>query len=224
MEKKFQVLIIEDHPLIANAYELTLKKVLKEENINSEFFFATAIDEAVELINQEKIMEKIDLILLDISLPKGKSENIISGEDIGLLIKKKYPNIKIVIATTFFDSYRVNCLIKNINPDGFLIKNDLNAENLINAFKILIKAPPFYSQTVMKILRKQMSSQTLLDNIDRLLLYELSIGTKMTELPEILPLSKAGIDRRKRNLKIIFNVENGSDRNLLAQAKDQGFI
>lgn len=41
------------------------------------------------------------------------------------------------------------------------------------------------------------------------------VGTKMVELPAILLLSKAGVEKRKRNLKILMEVEDQSDRELI---------
>lgn len=220
----FNVLIIDDHPLIANAYKEAMKKVVKELNRTLIDSYASSIDEAMEKINQEEYFSSLDLIFLDIRLPKGASDKLLSGEDIGVLIKEKYPDKKIIIATTFNDNYRIHSILKSVDPDGFLVKNDLTPDELENAIKILMDNPPFYSKTVLHMLRKQISDDALLDNTDRRLLYEISIGTKMKDMPGLLPLSKAGIERRKRNLKVIFDVENGSDRDLVNQAKDRGFI
>lgn len=220
----FNVLIIDDHPLIANAYKEAIKKVVKELNRTLIDSYASSIDEAMEKINQEEYFSSLDLIFLDIRLPKGASDKLLSGEDIGVLIKEKYPDKKIIIATTFNDNYRIHSILKSVDPDGFLVKNDLTPDELENAIKILMDNPPFYSKTVLHMLRKQISDDALLDNTDRRLLYEISIGTKMKDMPGLLPLSKAGIERRKRNLKVIFDVENGSDRDLVHQAKDRGFI
>ena len=77
---------------------------------------------------------------------------------------------------------------------------------------------------MIKLLRKQISSDYLLDKIDRQLLHELSIGTKMKDLPDVLPMSIAGIERRKRQLKEMFNVEDCEDRELILKAKEMGFI
>ena len=46
----------------------------------------------------------------------------------------------------------------------------------------------------------------------------------MKDLPNILPLSKAGIEKRKRQLKHIFNVTSLEDKQLLTVAKEKGFI
>lgn len=222
--KNFRVLIIDDHPLIANAYQQALEEVFKSSECNLHISFATTIDEAHSLIEDDTTFEKLDIIFLDIRLPKGTNTELISGEDLGILIKRKYPDKKLVIATTFNDNYRIHSILKSVDPEGFLVKNDLTPEELVSAIKVLLAEPPFYSKTVLKMLRKQISDEALLDNTDRRLLYEISIGTKMKELPNILPLSKAGIERRKRNLKLVFDVESGSDRDLVYQAKERGFI
>ena len=63
-----------------------------------------------------------------------------------------------------------------------------------------------------------------IDAIDRRILYELSTGTRMKELPNILPLSIAGIEKRKRQLKKIFDVSSLEDKQLIIVAKEKGFI
>ena len=72
---------------------------------------------------------------------------------------------------------------------------------------------------------KSVSTATYrLDKIDRQLLYEMSIGTKMKELPTIIPMSMAGIEKRKKHLKVIFEVDENDDRELILKAKEKGFI
>ena len=46
----------------------------------------------------------------------------------------------------------------------------------------------------------------------------------MKDLPDILPLSIAGIEKRKRNLKRIFNVNSTDDKELFSIAKEKGFL
>ena len=69
-----------------------------------------------------------------------------------------------------------------------------------------------------------MFDELLLDKIDREIIYELSIGTKTKDLPTILPLTIAGIEKRKRNLKTIFNVSKLADKYLIIKARERGFL
>jgi hypothetical protein len=74
------------------------------------------------------------------------------------------------------------------------------------------------------LFRKQSSSDYKLDKIDRQLLYEMSIGTKMKDLPSIIPMSMTGLEKRKKQLKVLFEVKENDDRELILKAKEKGFI
>ncbi|WP_047547445.1 response regulator [Psychroserpens sp. Hel_I_66] len=226
MEKKFSVLIIDDHPLIIEAYKTAFNYYSKEnDSILFHIQIAQDCDSAIDLINDiKKKNKRLDIVLLDIKLPPSKDGKILSGEDIGLKINQILPDTKIIVSTTFNDNYRVHSIFKSIDPDGFLVKNDLTPKELINTIHTVINDPPYYSKTVIKLLRKQVANDLLLDNIDRKILYELSIGTRMKDMPDVLPLSIAGVEKRKRHLKYIFNVEGSDDRELLQIAKNKGFV
>jgi DNA-binding NarL/FixJ family response regulator len=161
---------------------------------------------------------------LDIKLPPSKDKKILSGEDLGLEIKKLLPDSKIIVSTTYNDNYRIYSLMKNLNPDGLLIKNDITASELVNAINLVLTSPPYYSSSVSQTIRNEMLNDLLLDKIDRRLLYELSIGTKTKDLPITLPLSIAGVEKRKRNLKNVFDVSGLEDKDLINKAKEKGFI
>lgn len=223
---KYSVLIIDDHPLISEAYKAAFKHFAeKNENIQFSIDIAPNCDTGYEIIRDFSTNNKnLDIVFLDIKLPPSKDGKFLSGEDLGLKIINVLPDTKIVVSTTFNDNYRVHSIFKSLNPDGFLIKNDITPKELIASIHTIINDPPYYSKSVIKLLRKQVSNDFLLDNIDRKLLYELSIGTRMKDLPAILPLSIAGIEKRKRHLKQIFNIKSVEDKELLIRAKEKGFI
>jgi len=221
MIKKYNVLIVDDHPMIAEGYKNALIEASsRDPEITFKIIISHNCDRALEIIESENL----DLVFLDIKLPPSTDGKILSGEDLGIKVNKVLPESKIIISTTFNDNYRINSIIKNINPDGFLIKNDIDHNEIITAINRVLTDPPYYSQTVNKYFRKQAVNEFMIDKIDRQLLYELSIGTKMKDLPGILPLSIAGIEKRKRHLKVIFNVEGQDDKALIAVAREKGFI
>ena len=224
--KNYSVLIIDDHPLITEAYKSAFQYVSKQDDSYSfTIDVAHNCDDAIKTIESFlKSENDLDIVFLDISLPPSEDGEILSGEDLGLKINETMPEIKIIVSTTFNDNYRIHSIFKNINPDGFLIKNDITPQELVTAIKEVINEPPYYSKTVVKLLRKKLSSEFLLDNIDRKILYELSIGTKTKDLPNLVPLSTPGIDKRKRHLKQIFNIQSSDDRELILIAKEKGFI
>ncbi|CAL2081809.1 response regulator [Tenacibaculum sp. 190524A02b] len=223
---KLTALIIDDHPLISEAYKSAFRYLEMQENT---FFFDIHVkhncDDAREIIHEFSEANKtIDIIFLDMRLPASEDGTILSGEDLGHKINDMLPDSKIIVSTTFNDNYRVHSIIRSIDPDGFLVKNDITPHELVTAIKEVLTAPPYYSKTVMKLVRNQMSSDYILDDIDRKILYELSIGNKMKKLPEVIPLSFAGIQKRKRQIAKIFGVDSNDDRELILVARDKGFL
>lgn len=224
--KNFNVLLIDDHPLTTAGYTSAFKQVSKEDKaISFKFDVANNCDDAYAKINCfSKNHQNLDIVFLDIKLPPSKDGKIISGEDLGLKIKELMPETKIVVITSFNDNYRVHSLFKNLDPDGFLLKNDTTPKELVTAIQHILNEPPYYSRSVLKLLRNEVTNDFLLDDIDRKLLYELSMGTMMKDLPKILFLTLPALEKRKRHLKQILDAESPYDKELLLKAKKKGFI
>jgi len=218
-----KILIIEDHILIAESYALALGIISKERpNYKFEIDIATSCEKAIP-----KLKGKIDydIILLDISLPPYPKEKIYSGEDISLWIDKNLDSRpKIIINTCFVDHYRLYNLYENVNPDGFLTKEEADAELILEAIITVIESPPFYSNFILKMVRKNFLNKNVLDDTDRKILYELSQGATTKNLMESLAYSKTSIERKKKNIFEILEVRNNDLRTLIEEAKRRGFI
>ena len=225
MKNKYNVLIIDDHPIIADVYKSAFELISAENsNISFNISMANNCDEAIERLNTFKKKDGIDIVFLDISLPPSSDGKYLSGEDIGLKLREILPECKIVVSTTFNDNYRIQVILQTLNPEGFLIKNDVNKEELVTSIKSVLNDTPYYSKSVLELFRKQLSTDYRLDKIDRQLLYEMSIGTKIKDLPKIIPMSMAGLEKRKKHLKVLFKVQDNDDRELILKAKEKGFI
>ena len=225
MNKNYNVLIVDDHPIIADAYKSAFDFISSEDkDISFDITIVNNSDDAILKINEATEKKGIDIVFLDISLPPSTDGKILSGEDIGIKIRQVLPKCRVIIATTFNDNYRIQVILKNVNPDGFLIKNDINKDELVASIKSMMSGAPYYSKSVLELFRKQSSIDYRLDKIDRQLLHEMSIGTKMKDLPKIIPMSMAGLEKRKKHLKEIFSVMNNDDRELILKAKEKGFI
>lgn len=223
---KYNVLLVEDHPMILEGYENAFLKVKKQyKDIEFNIDNAQDCNKAINLIKRYCSKNQVlDIVFLDIRLPCESKGNLISGEDIGIEIRKMSPETKIIVATSLNDNYRIHGIFKSINPEGFLVKTDTTSKEIIEAIASIINNVPYYSKTILKLLRKSVSNDFLLDDIDRRILYEISIGTKTKELPNTIPLSITGIEKRKRHLKQIFDVDGKNDRALVLIAKEKGFI
>jgi two-component system response regulator NreC len=63
-----------------------------------------------------------------------------------------------------------------------------------------------------------------IDTYNRNILYHLSLGYKMKDLPKHIPLSLPTIERRKKELKTLLGVSQGGNMELLEVARRKGFI
>jgi len=226
MAKALSILIIENHPLIANAFKSAFKQV-QTNNKNLKFNIDIAVDcdsSILKITTAAKKNKDIALVFLDIKLPPSKDRKFLNGEDLGILIRKLLPNTKIIVATTFNDNYRMYSIFQSISPEGFLVKDDISSDELIAAIETVLDGNSYFSKTVSGLLRKNISHNYILDNVDRRLLYEISIGTKQNQLPKIFGISNSNIENRKRNLKNIFNIDSSDNSVLLAIAREKGFL
>lgn len=216
-----KILIIDDHPIIVEGYKNTLLEIREE--LDPVMDIAVNCDDAYEKIISSQD-QPYHLILLDISLPPSKDGKILSGEDLGLIIREKAPSSHLIVLTMFNENYRLHNILKNLNPEGFLIKSDVTPKELLKAIEEVSTNKHYYSHTVIELLRKQVTSDILIDNIDRKILFHLSKGVQTRNLIDVVPLSLAAVEKRKRLMKEAFGIRNGGDILLLETAKQMGFL
>ncbi|WP_075340647.1 response regulator [Tenacibaculum agarivorans] len=222
----YTVLLIDDHPLIAEAYKSAFTYLEShDQNVAFQIQTATDCDSACAILDKYvQSNTTLNIVFLDMRLPPSSDGTLLSGEDLGIRINEILPDTKVIVSTTFNDNYRVHSILKNINPDGFLVKNDLTPPELVQAIQVVLSDPPYYSKTVLKIMRNEVSNDYFIDDVDRKIMYQISIGTMTKDLPDIIHLSLAAIEKRKRQLKKILAIESSDDRELIFVAKEKGFI
>jgi DNA-binding NarL/FixJ family response regulator len=215
--------MVDDHPIIIEGYQNVLLAT-KQDDQELHVDTANNCDEAVTMIEQASKKYPYDVCFFDISLPGSKDGKYASGEDLALLAKKLMPRAKIVILTMFNESFRIHNIIKEIDPHGFLIKSDLTSMELADGFQQILKSPPYYSSTVSNYMKKSISSEIYIDDINRKILHLLSQGIKTKNLNEYIDISTSAIEKRKKSLKILFSVDDGKDETLLKEAREKGYL
>jgi DNA-binding NarL/FixJ family response regulator len=225
MIQELKILMVDDHPMIIEGYQNTLLAT-KKQNQQLTIDIAHDCDKAFELIKKASINQDstYDICFFDISLPTSKDGSITSGEDLAKLAREYLPNAKVVILTMFNESFRILNIIKEINPEGLLIKSDLTSSELAEAFQHILTDPPYYSSTVNNFLKTSVSSDIYLDEVNRKILHLLSQGIKTRSLREYINLSMSAIEKRKKQMKELFLVDDGKDETLLNEARKKGFL
>ncbi|PTX44173.1 DNA-binding NarL/FixJ family response regulator [Christiangramia gaetbulicola] len=218
---RIKLLIVDDHPLIVEGYKQVINNDAK---LDVDITAANDCKEAYDLMAKAKsVGVGYDMICLDMNLPGYEKKGLYSGEDLGLIVRKWFSDTKLIVLTMYSDNFRLYNILKNLEPEGFLIKGDIDPTEFKLAIRKCINGEIYYSNTVNTLLRSTVTSDFVLDKIDRAILYYLSKGIKTKDLPQNIPLSLAGIEKRKRIMKEVFDI-SGGDLILIEYAKRHGFL
>lgn len=219
---KNNILIVDDHPFIIEGYKNAITRYNPQE---FEFLISQAKDcqSAYNIITNPDIMA-FDIAFLDISMPSYEEKGIYSGEDLAKLLSQYMPNCKIILLTMFTELLNIKTIIKTINPSGLVIKNDLTFDELLFAFDKVIKNDIYYSQSVLKMLNQSEEDCIEIDQFDKEILFHISKGTKLNDIPQYIPISLGAIKSRKIKLKELLKIEDGSDIDLVQEAKNKGLL
>lgn len=215
IKRNISVLIIEDHSIIAKAYKYILDSIA---NTKFNICFALNCDEAIQHIQHKNNQ----LVLLDLQLPVSENERYLSGDDLGVLIRKTSMKTKIIILTSISNPLRIISIINTISPEGFILKSEIDSKQLKSAIEVVLLGKIFYSKTIKKYVEKTDLKGVVLDDLDRQILYHLSMGEKTKDLSKHIPLSTRAIEVRKTKLKKVLLTKG--DSNLIKEAKKLGIV
>ena len=220
------VLIIEDHPMMIESYKTALSLYEdKHRNVNFIIQQAANCQEAYDKIQKAALGNGVDIVFLDIRIKPYHDFKILSGVDLGAIIRNQLPDAKIIVVTFHDENEWLSSILDTIQPDCFYIKSDINNFNdIVRMIENVLDSKTLYSHRVQTYLKHQNTNKGMLDAIDLDILRELANGAKMSELVELIPLGKSGIEKRIRNMKMKFGISEGSNRDLILLARKKTFV
>ena len=182
-------------------------------------------------INGEDLIEKleknhnIDLILMDIEMPK------MNGIEATEIIKQKYPQIKIIMLTVFDNDENIFNAIK-AGADGYLLKEvsprDLQ-QGIIETMNGGATMTPSIAMKTLKLFRNPVDFDTLIPKEEINLttreievLDQLSKGLKYKSIAENLFLSEGTIRKHVENIYNKLKVHNRLEA--IQKAKNNKYI
>lgn len=219
-----RILAVDDHEMTTMGYKFILEDT---EFDDFKVFVETAksFDQAIEKIENSVTSFEYDILLLDIQLSQSGEGPVKTGEDIGIFARKTIPKTKIVFMSSFSDNYRINSILKTVDPEGYMVKTEIDPKSLQAMVNTVISNPPYYTQKALAAIRKKMANDDIvLDEKDKKILHYLSIGTKTKDMVNHVSLSLPSIENRKRHLKAVFGVEKQNDQALITESRNRGFI
>jgi DNA-binding NarL/FixJ family response regulator len=217
------ILIVDDHPLNVDSYVALISEF--NTNTNTNFHLGYNCKQAYEIITKLKASEtQLDIAFIDINIPPHEKTNLRSGDEIGLLIQQKFPDCSIVIITMYSEPIRVNQIIKTLNPQGFISKNDIDYKSFPHIMETIIKKEFYYSKTIIEAQKEFVMKNINLDKYDCKILQLIADGLKTKDLTRYIPLSLSAIEKRKANLKKQLIFKGGSDAELIERIKKMGLF
>jgi DNA-binding NarL/FixJ family response regulator len=210
---KIRILIVDDEILLLESLELILSM--------NEYFKVAAVAhdgrEALDIL----VKKEADIALVDLNM-KG-----MSGQELILKIKAKYPAMKILILTTFYDQENIVNAIRH-GADGYLLK-DSGTKVIIQGILNVMNGQSMIDSKVMNALADVMlkcsdvtsekkinsNSELLKDLSDREIevCQMLSEGYTNSQIAEFLYISEGTV---KNYVSVIYDKTGIRDRTVLA--------
>ncbi|MDG1573106.1 histidine kinase [Robiginitalea sp. M366] len=218
-----RILAVDDHEMTTLGY----KFILEDYSFDGHTIHmdtAKTFAEGEHLIRDSVRKLPYHILLLDIQLSNSRNGPVETGEDLGIIAREVSPGTRVVFMSSFSDNYRINSIMQTVDPEGYMVKSEIDEGSLRAMVKTVMTQPPYYTQKALMAIRKKMANRINLDENDKQILYHLSIGTKTKDMVNHISLSLPSIENRKRQIKSLFGIEKQNDQALIAEARERGFL
>jgi DNA-binding NarL/FixJ family response regulator len=190
--------IVDDHKMLVEG----LSASINESGIAE----VVAISHSVAECRNKLAEGTVDVLLLDINLPDG------NGIDFCLEIKKKYPDMEILMLTTYDKPSIVNRAMKN-GASGYILKNSLS-EEVIAGIETVMKGELFLCEQIDILPKKRFENPICLTARDKDILRLIADGYNNQEIADKLFL---GVETIKSYRKVIIRKLNAKNSMLLVK-------
>lgn len=218
-----KVLAVDDHEMTTLGYKFILEDT-DFSTFKIQMDTAKTFESAKQKIADAARTIPFSIILLDIQLSQKTEGPPQTGEELGVYAREISPSSKIVFMSSFSDNYRINSILEKVDPEGYMVKSEIDQMTLQSMVRTVLSNPPYYTQKALMAIRKRMANNMHLDDNDRKILYYLSIGTKTKDMVNHISLSLPSIENRKRHLKMLFGIDKQNDQALITESRNRGFI
>ncbi|OUL19352.1 DNA-binding response regulator [Nostoc sp. T09] len=203
-----RILLVDDQSLIRQG----LKAML---SLESDLEIIGMAENGEEAVTQVETLQP-DIVLMDVRMP------VMNGATATRIICEKFPNIKVLILSTYDDDYDVNEAIR-AGAKGYLLK-DMPSEELVNAIRSINRgyaqlAPGLLERVVIQKSPQPSQAESVPPALALLTRRELdvarlvAIGATNQEISEKLFITESTV---KTHINSIFNRLNIKNRSQLA--------
>jgi DNA-binding NarL/FixJ family response regulator len=196
---KIKIQILDDHPLVITG----LKHI---------FSNCPEIEIVGTFVNGNELLralatEQADVLLLDIQLPG------MTGDELVEVIKKQFPEVKILILTNFDNVFYVKNLLKK-GANGYILKTT-NEDVLLDAIKSVYEGKLFLEPILReKVLqdtlqvKQTLAIEPVITRMEKEIMQLIAADLTSQEIADKLFLSKRTIDNYRLSLLMKLGVKN----------------
>ncbi len=213
---KIRVILAEDHTIVRQG----LRSLLEQ---SDDIEVIAEAEDGREAVNKTEQL-KPDIVLMDISMP------ILNGIEATRQIKKKFPDIKVLILTMHTTEEYISQIL-HAGASGYLVKKSAHHE-LLSAIKAIQKGNSYLSPLVSKKVVDQYLQKTQddikqdryekLTTREREVIQLIAEGKANKEIAERLYLSVKTVETHKAHLMEKLNLHTTTD--LIKYAIQKGII
>jgi len=188
--------IVDDHKMVVES----LSKLINESGI------AQVTDVYYNLKSCRQGLEKAlpDILLIDIGLPDG------DGVDFCAEVKKYYPELKIIMLTTYNEFSIAKRALHN-GALGYILKN-AESEEMITSIETVNKGEQFLCEEVESLLKDKINEDVIwLSNREKEVLNYIADGYTTKEIAELIHRNIETVRTHRRNLLIKLNAKNTAE-------------
>jgi|3_EtaG_2_1085321.scaffolds.fasta_scaffold33810_2 DNA-binding NarL/FixJ family response regulator len=207
-----KLLIADDHEILASGMSSILSN-------HEDLSILGTVSNGQEVINFLGKNE-VDVVIMDLNMP------VLNGIEATEIIKKKFPNTKILILSMFDrEGYIQNAL--DVGVDGYVLKN-VSEDEIISAVKRIMEGKTYFSQDVMAKMAMKMrvygesEGGVKLTDTERKILQHLSEGDTSGEISDKLDLAPNTIASYRKLLLQKFEAKNVS--HMVKMAFEKGYL
>jgi DNA-binding NarL/FixJ family response regulator len=191
-----KIMIADDQQLIRESLKIILDS-------DPSFEVVKVVGSGQEVLDSLKT-ESVDIILMDVRMPN------MSGVDCTRIVKKEYPNIKVIILTTFDDDEYIFGALK-YGASGYLLKG-ISMKNLAEAIRTVVSGKaminPEITDKVVKLFNHMAQSS-----------YAIQVDNELTEeltKTEWRVIQKIGCGMSNKEIASELALSEGTVRNYLS--------
>lgn len=129
-----KLIIVDDDPMVCESLEIILSTETDFDVVGT----AHNGREAIEVVENKDV----DLVLMDISMP------VMTGIEATRILKRTYPDLKIVMLTTFLDYRNIHQSLQ-AGADGYLLKSD-DSKKQIDTIRMIREGHAVLSPEALK--------------------------------------------------------------------------